>query len=824
VIGQAEVWGAPGQAPGRPGRIARPLLPLAAAFVAGIALADALALPGWSLLGALLLLLAAAGILLALGALRAATVVLCGLFLALGGWNLVRATLPGPDSIARLPAELRGTPLGVEGIVAAPPEWLGHDPLGRSEGGRLRLLLDVRAVEVGGAWRPATGTVRLVIREAASAPAYGGRLRGPIRLRAPRGFLNPAGYDWRRAAAIQGIDLEGWAPDDAAFAHLGGGEGNPIVARVYALRARMLGALDRALPPEQAALLKAIVLGDRGGLTREVNDAFLASGTYHILAISGLNISLLAGTVFLGLRLLAVPRRASAVACMALVSLYAGLAGASASVVRAAIMADTYLAAIVLDRDSDVENALAIAGLVILGWNPLALWDVGFQLTFAATLGIVLAARGWHFPGLPRPARWLIDSLVVSLAATLATLPILAVHFNRVSLVGVLANVPIVPLSGALTAIGMGYASLLLAVPAGLGAIAGLLGLLLDLTLAVARWFAAFPFALVRLFTPSAAMVACFYVALLAAFEARRRPWARGVAAGGAVGLAWLVAGALGAWGGAGPFRATLVDVGQGEAILVELPGPRRLLVDAGGLPGSRFDVGERVVAPVLWWRWVPRLDVVILTHPQADHGGGLPAILRLFPVGEVWEPGLASNDPAYVWLQEALRLWRIPHKILESGHVWRGGQGAEVRVLHPSRPHLPGGRREGDAINRNSLVAHVRVGAQSLLLTGDIDTLAEQHLLANGLPVRATVLKVPHHGSRGSSSEAFLAAVRPEAAVVSAGFQNRHRHPHRETLARYAAAGIPLYRTDLHGAITIELSGPRVIVTPYARPAINDP
>jgi competence protein ComEC len=256
--------------------------------------------------------------------------------------------------------------------------------------------------------------------------------------------------------------------------------------------------------------------------------------------------------------------------------------------------------------------------------------------------------------------------------------------------------------------------------------------------------------------------------------------------------------------------RITLLDVGQGEALFLELPEGRRMLVDAGGVPGDRFDVGARVVAPFLLHRWVGSLDVLVLTHAQADHIGGVPAILRGFPVGEVWSGEGPHASGTFLWIQEYLRHRRIPHRIVSADSpVIRWG-GATIEVLHP-QPRKGAGtqapRPQPSRANDASLVLKLGIESQAALLTGDIEREGELTLLRRPAAVRAQVLKVPHHGSRTSSSSVFLAAVRPEVALVSVGYQNRFHHPHPEVVGRYRTLGVRLFRTDLEGAIHVEMT-----------------
>jgi competence protein ComEC len=651
--------------------------------------------------------------------------------------------------------------------------------------------------------------------------AYGDEVRGTFRLRQPRRFDNPGGFDYPAYLATQGIFLEGWARESVET--VSASRGSPVFALIFRLRALLLRRLDAAMPPRQAGLLKAVVLGDRSGLSPEMNQAFLDSGTYHILAISGLNVSILAGTLFGLFRLLRVSSRLAAFTSAVLVTLYAALAGGSASVMRAALMADTYLLAVILDRRGDLLNTLALSALGLLWWNPRFLFDVGFQLTYLATLGIVLVLPRCQtlLGSLPRLLRWPAESVAITLAATAMTLPILASAFNRVAPVGVLANLPIVPLSGLITALGTAASALLLVAPTGFPWLNAANGWLVDLLFGMARWFAAWPWGSLRVYTPTPGMLVAYYAigatCLLAvpapsAGEGRRgrRRWAGWLAV--ACGLLLLIQVGLRVHPPerTPTVRITLLDVGEGEAIFLAFPGKRRMLVDAGSAWGDRFDTGALVVRPFLLHEWVAALDVLVLTHSQADHAGGASAILQSFQVGEVWTGEALRPSVSFLWLQEYLRHRRIPHRILSAGSPpVRWGE-ATIEALHPRSRGLHLRESEqlrGSRSNEESLVLKVGIGDQAALLTGDIEREGEAALLQDRAAIRAQVLKVPHHGSRTSSTPAFVAAVRPEVALLSVGYRNRFRHPHPEVVDRYRAMGVRLLRSDLNGAVSVEMT-----------------
>ena len=809
----------------------RPLVPLAAAFCLGIALQQALGIRP------LLWTLAVAGALLLgggawwAGARRVLPFILGLGFACLGGQAMAQALLGDPaHHLRRLPEPHLGSPIALEGWVVGPPDPRPAEARDTADPERTRFVVEVTRLRLEDRWVPATGQARLTVVGEPPPAAYGDEIRGTFRLRQPRRFDNPGAFDYPAYLATQGIALEGWTREPVETVEAS--RGSVVLRRVSGIRALLLRRLDAAMPPGQAGLLKATVLGDRSGLSAEMNQAFLDSGTYHILAISGLNVSLLAGALFGLFRILRASPRLGALASALLVTFYAALAGGSASVVRATVMADVYLLAVILNRRGELLNSLALSALALLWWNPRFLFDVGFQLTYLATLGIVLTLprSETRLAGLPRAIRWAVESFVITLAATVMTLPILAGAFNRVSPVGMLANLPIVPLSGLITGLGTAACALLLVTPTGMPWLNDLNGWLVDLLLGTARWFAAWPWSSLRVYTPTPGMFAAYYglvsACLLcispassghpgwAAQPARetegRRRWTGWLALACGLLLLTQVMWRLHAPEGKPRVRLTLLDVGQSEAIFLELPGRRRMLVDAGGLPGGRFDIGARVVAPFLLHEWVSHLDALVLTHPQGDHIGGAPAILRSFSVGEVWSGEAPSSSVTFLWIQEYLRHRRIPLRIVSAGSppvMW--GE-ATIQILHPRFPmgrDRPGGGVRASQTNDASLVLKVGIGGQAALLTGDIEREGESALLEDPKAIRANVLKVPHHGSRTSSAAAFIDAVRPDVAIVSVGYRNQFHHPHPEVVERYQGQGVRFLRTDLNGAISVDMT-----------------
>jgi competence protein ComEC len=535
---------------------------------------------------------------------------------------------------------------------------------------------------------------------------------------------------------------------------------------------------------------------------------------YHILAVSGFNVALIAGPVFLGLRLLRMPRRLVALIASLVIVGYALVVGGQPSVLRATVMGLLLLLGLLLDREVNLFNSLALATLVILLWRPGDLREPGFQLSFAATLGIL-----WLTPSVVGlfESRWprsLAAGVAVSVGAQLAVTPIMLIHFNQLSLIGIVANLAVVPLAGLATTLGL--AALLGAlVSEGLGQLLfGTLWLILLALRLTAHVAAALPGAMVHLPVPHWSAVVAFY-GLLLLLPFLRRHRSVGLFAGVLAG--WVLALSLWPWvrPAEGRLRVTFLDVGQGDAIFVELPNGQRLLLDGGPGGERRLDVGEWVIAPFLWNRAVRRLDVVAMSHSDPDHAGGLAAVLRRFGVREFWDNGLWEAGSGELW--EVLQRSAAIRRALRRGErIWMGS--ALVTALNPGAAYLRGSPR-GPASdeNNNSLVLRLDWGLVSFLFTGDLEQEGEQALLASRQPLRHLVLKVAHHGSRFSTTEEFLNRARPRVAVISAGARNPFRHPSAETLARLERAGARVYRTDRDGAVIVETDGRTLTVTRWA-------
>jgi competence protein ComEC len=673
--------------------------------------------------------------------------------------------------------------------------------------GRRSLVVDVETLTADGVERRVQGRAR--IEAAGTAPpagarrfdvADGDRLSVWATLRPPRGFGNPGSFDAVSHARRQGVHAFGYCKSGRLLTLRGPGDVGWLRASASRARRWARGAFERyMLPGPEQGLARAMVLGDRTGVDDDTADAFRVAGTYHILAISGAQVALVAGMLA---ALLARVNRGVLVPAIVIpltLAFYAQLVGGDAPVVRAAVMAGVLVLGRALDLDGDLANLLGLAALVLLVHRPSSIADVGFQLSFGATLGILLLTPVLveRLPALPLRLEL---ALAASLAAQIAITPLLVFHFNRLAPAALLLNLAAVPLSAAVLLTGVLVLAAGLALPAiapFMGDVAWIAAHALLVSGEPGRW----PALDVRAPAPGVWAAAAYLtgVMLLCRRRARRAiPFLAG-------GIALFILGP--GVGADGRLALTVLDVGQGDSLVLRSPSGRVWLVDAGGGFDSRFDLGEAVVGPYLWSQGLRGIEGVVVTHAHPDHVGGLPFLIRSFDVGEVWEGVAPRRDRGYHAMSAALKDARVGRRTVlrDVGTAW---DGVTMRVVWPK----PAGPPPWSTRNDDSVVLDVGFGAVHFLLAGDIEEGAESRLE----PSRAEVLKVAHHGSKSSSSPGFLAAVGPRVAIVSAGYRNRFGHPHPTVVERFVKTGVRLYRTDLDGAVTVSTDGSSIWVRTF--------
>jgi competence protein ComEC len=716
----------------------------------------------------------------------------------------------------------------------------------------------------------ARARVTLAIKEGDLPPElhYGQRVEFEARIRAIRNFQNPGAFDSEGFLARSGIYWTASVSAGTAIAVQRGKCGSRFYAIVFALRTAILDRIDLLYRnnPYATGIMEATLIGEKRKLEKIWTDHFRRTGTYHMLVIDGLHVSVLAAVLLFLLRVCFVPQLAALSATAGFAWLYALLSGMDAPAVRAAGGFTCYLIARYFYRRARILNLLAAIAIVYLIYDPDQLFEAGFQLSFLCVAAIGAFAlpsleatsaplvRGLHGinevsrdPRLPPrvahfrlelrliaetffyliriPQSWIAHFLsfgarlvffawemaVISTVIQIALALPMAIYFHRIPLTGVSANIIVVPLLSLVIPIGF------LAVFTNSSFAATIAEWLLNTGETVADWHTGWE-PNWRVADPPWWLSIAFSIALLALAMAIPRSRRFTVAASLTVAALF----ALVFWQ---PFPAntqpgilelTAIDVGQGDSLLVSFPDGKLMLVDGGGVLAfgrqskPRLDIGEDVVSPYLWSRSIRRLDAIALTHAHDDHAAGLPALIENFHPAELWTGATPMSD---VWstIAAKARDQRVPVVPMRAGRNFDFG-GTRIEILSPPSDYIPAAGPK----NNDSLVMRITYGERSILLTGDMEKPMEIGLLADGVPVRADILKVGHHGSNTSSIDLFLDAVSPTYALISDGFENSFRHPHPQVLARLAAHKAGVLRTDRHGLITVRTDGHRIWTETY--------
>ena len=726
--------------------------------------------------------------------------------------------------------------------------------------GRDRRTMVVAVQWVQKADRLVQGRLRLTWREPETDVFQGDTITVRTRLRRPFGTRNPGGFDYGAYLRDRGIHVVATVkgpkrvqvqPPEAV------GVGPWVGHRIDQWRNQVRQAVIATLEEPARGLFLGTIVGEQRHIPADVRDDFVTTGTVHIISISGSHLGLLAFLSFFVMRRVCrllpapwlekiscvlLPRQLAVLATIPLVVFYTLLSGSHDATVRSLIMILFYLLAVWTDHPRQLVILLALAALFATLADPMAIYDLSCQFSYMAVLAIALVlqwnerdARENHVPQavLAKLKNRGKLYVLITLAVTVATLPLVAYYFNQVAWFGIFANAVVVPFVG------------FLVVPLGLGAsILVLLGglehvpfewvhqTIITFLTDIVGMMAAIPGVRLHVASPSPFAIAGFYGCLLIVFLSQNlvSRWKRlSVLTVLTLCFVWWVW--LPRHVGEDKVRVTFLDVGQGDATVIELPD-RTILVD-GGVAYERWNIGRMVVAPYLWDQGIRRIDHVIATHPQLDHVGGLPWIIKRFEIGQYWSNGVPRRKKSfYKRLTDA-----VEEKGLEEQVAWEGteiiseGPCRLISLNPPSTERTPINQdrdypRGGTKLNNLSVVLSLTCGTHSILLPADAEIKTLNRLLDHPGVQSATVVKIPHHGAKSSLNRRWIRQLRAKTAVVSAGEGNRYGHPAQAVLRAYRHMDV--YRTDSDGAIVLSMDlndgGQTIQRTTDRRPVLLNP
>ncbi len=701
----------------------------------------------------------------------------------------------------------------IEGWLKAEPEKLIN---------RHRWLMRAERI-----WHPTgaediVGDLQLSVRNVRRDWRYGDRIRFWLRPNLPQNSGNPGGFEYATYLAQRQIYATGFLENDAEV-ELVVREPGAARGAIEDIRREIRRYIDANFSPDSGALMKALTVGEMGGISKEVRNAFTAAGVNHVLSISGLHVAMLGVVIFAAIRYglsfssylllrFNLLKAATFFSFLAVV-FYTALAGGMVPTVRSAIMIGVYQLAVLLDREEEVFTSLTLAALLIALVWPGVIADISFQLSFLAVLfiawGMSKLYRGLardKSQELPQEKSWVKEKarqasfhLAVPLLATLGTGPLIAHYFGNLSLAGFVTNPLIVPLVGfVVVPLGLTVGLLTLIANEYAGPLAWLADRLAGWTIAIVEYFGHLPMASFRVVAPNLLEVGALYGGVIALFVLRKRSH---VVLATAI-FSLLLVGDVFYWRGqrydTNRLRITHLNVGQGDAAVVELPGGKVLVIDAGGAAVGDFDTGESIVAPYLRSRKILRIDSLLVSHARIDHYGGMRALAQEFSPSEFWSGAAKGATQRFEDLEETLDQKKIVRRELTESTPCQ--ELAPVRLCFLSGP-------DGNPAE-SPVVVRLEYGKASFLFASDIDKRDELQLAQRSKGLTSTVVKIPRHGSATASSAEFISAVKPKIAILSAGVRSRAEAKRDEVVERYRQAGAEVLRTYEDGAIILETDG----------------
>ena len=830
----------------------RPVVPLLLSMISGIAAGSWF--PGHDVLAYVVVSISICLIFLAIRKNRAVIILPMVLFVVLGYFSIQSWVMPDfpPNHVIHY---FDTHPWKIAGVIDTPVATYSH---------RQKFILRTETLEWNKKSFPVTGKIRVTISGRGFKLSMGDRIVFSSRMKSIRNFNNPGGFDYKRYMAFRKV--YGTAYVSAQKLTLLKRNAETGIGMIIAnARRKISDLIDQTGQGKEQGVLKALIVGNRNSISKELKEAFNRAGIGHLLAISGLHIGIVATVAFLFFKYIlsnikfllwhAWTKKGAVILSVIPVFIYGLLSGMSPSTQRAVIMVTVFLMAFLFEREHDPMNTLAVAALLILVVHPPSLFSISFQLSFTAVIAIIYGLLRVQFPwvsesgGIKKPKSFKVATklfyfFMASFFAILGTMPLAMFYFNQISLIGLLANFIIVPLIG-FVVVPLGLLAVFLyplTVSVALGCLkAG--AFVLTQSICVINFFADLPFAAVKTVTPSYFEIGCFYILFWAVLNLRYVSSKTSVVQDNVPGekdnvpdksfiqkpaamvvlLAMLALSADACFWLNNRFwhddlRVTMIDVGHGNAALLELPKGYNILIDGGGFSdNSVFDIGARIIAPFLWQKKIKTIDTLVLSHANSDHLNGLIYIAEHFNVKNVWTNNEAANTLGYKKFMEAIKKNRIYMPEYKEVAGIHDINGVHLDIYYPSVDFIKKRKVERwRNVNNNSLVLKASFGSESFLFPGDIEIRAEYELAAiAGDKLKSTVLLAPHHGSKTSSSEMFIEKVNPEVIIISSGWKSRFGFPHPSVLQRYKEKGCRILGTARNGAVSMSTDGQTLTIKP---------
>lgn len=635
---------------------------------------------------------------------------------------------------------------------------------------------------------------------------YGDVLKIKGRLEKPIGQKNFGEFDYELYLAREKVFtyLNIWQEKD--IQKIGENDSNFLVSFSLSARDKIKEITKQTLPQPYSYLLIGMLLGEKNFIPPHLKEVFTEAGIMHILAVSGLHVGIIAMALLALLSMLNLPKKLKLLTLILILIMYASITGFRPSVLRATIMFLLLIGGKLINRSRNLNISLFFAGFLILLLNPLILYDAGFLLSFIVTFFIINLSPIFQ-ELFSKIVAWIKNPLAVSTAAWIGIFPLSAYFFTKVSIISIVSNILIIPLTVVAVILGfvtffIGMASISLA-----GIVANINYLVLSLITLIAKSFSSLPFAFVYVAQPSILVIILYYLMVFFIIELFYikilSQKIKKKAALIVLSITLLII-SVQIFYPTDNLKVNFINVGEGDCILIEAPNKINILIDGGGTPQGDFDVGSKIVVPYLRRKGINEIDLLILTHPHLDHLEGLLPVLKEFKVGMVLDSGLLCDISAYKEFISLIQKKSIPYHKAKAGDNFVFSNNLEIFLLNPL---YDSDFYDESDFNNASIVVKLFYKNADFLFTGDIEVTAEKKLLVWQNILQSDILKVGHHGSITSTNLEFLDKVDPRIAIITVG-KNHFGHPSQKIIERLEDGIIQIYRTDEDGTIIIRTNG----------------